>query len=83
MAGITEPIAAVGTLLGGIAAIAGLASGGVREPAPLPAPSAPAEMPVPDDAKAAKARQRTQLALRQRSGRASTILSDIGQEKLG
>lgn len=43
-------------------------------PAPTVAPVTP--MPEPDDAQVKKARRRSLVAQRQRSGRASTILSD-------
>ena len=57
----------------------------VEEPAaviaaPTPAPVTP--MPEPDDAAVKKARRRSMVAQRQRSGRASTILSD-DSETLG
>ena len=42
--------------------------------APTPAPVTP--MPEPDDATVKKAKRRSIVAQRQRSGRASTILSD-------
>ena len=46
----------------------------VTAAAPTPAPVTP--MPEPDDAAVKKARRRSAVAQRQRSGRASTILSD-------
>ena len=57
----------------------GSAFGIVDEPAaaiatPTAAPVTP--MPEPDDAQVKKARRRSLVAQRQRSGRASTILSD-------
>ena len=57
----------------------GSALGIVAEPpaqiaAPTPAPITP--MPEPDDATVKKAKRRSVQAQRQRSGRASTILSD-------
>ena len=57
----------------------GSAFGIVEEPpvvvaAPTPAPVTP--MPEPDDATVKKAKRRSVMAQRQRSGRASTILSD-------
>lgn len=50
-------------------------------PAPTPAPVTP--MPEPDDAAVKKARRRSLVAQRQRSGRQSTILSDDTSDTLG
>ena len=49
-----------------------------------PTPQEPAVAPLPDDQAAGMARRRQIAAIQQRSGRASTILSDISQgDRLG
>ena len=54
-----------------------------KVPAPLVSTQKPPVMPVPDDA-ALKASQRRQAALqRRKGGRASTILTALGDETLG
>ena len=86
---MTDPIipfiSAVGTLLGGAASIFSGSRGGGETPPPvqIPAPAPPAEMPAPHDAAVRKAGQKQQLDIRQRTGRASTLLRDLSQEKLG
>jgi hypothetical protein len=53
------------------------------EPAPAPPPAAePVEMPIADDKASTDAAKRRVAAMRARSGRASTILTDSGG-KLG
>ena len=80
-----EAVAAVGTLLGGAASIfTGLSGKGDTPPSvQIPPPSAPAEMPAPNDEAVRKAGQRRQLDIRQRSGRASNFLSELAREKVG
>ena len=79
-----EAVAAVGSLLG---SVGGLISGGMSKspaaPAPLPAPKPPETMPSPDDDAVRRARQRQAAAIQQRSGRASTLLTELTREKLG
>lgn len=53
--------------------------------APAPTVQPPAVMPTPDDAAVLAAKKRQAAAIMQRSGRASTMLSDYsdGSNKLG
>ena len=79
---IFSAASAIGSLLGG----AGSLFSSVKKPdkpAPLPVPKEPTVMPVADDEASKRARARQLSAVRQRSGRESTILSDFGSEKLG
>ena len=81
---IIPALSGIGTLLGGAASlIAGSRSRSEAPPVQLPAPEPPAAMPTPGDDAARKAAQRQQQAIRQRSGRASTMLSEFAKEKLG
>lgn len=62
--------------------VGGKAGGG--EPPKIPEPKEPAVMPAPDDEAARRAQQRRLSEIRARSGRASTILSNIADgDKLG
>ena len=81
---IFSAASAIGSLLGG----AGSLFSSVKKPeksaqVPLPVPKEPTVMPVADDEASKRARARQLSAVRQRSGRESTILSDFGSEKLG
>lgn len=76
---------AVGALVGGVVSsvLGGGGKGGGEAPA-IPAPKEPAVAPVPDDDAARRAERRRLAEIRARSGRASTILSNIADgDKLG
>ena len=63
-----------------------LAAKGTKTPeaSQLPQPIKPETMPTPDDEAAQMARKRKVAEISARSGRASTMLSDIGEgDKLG
>lgn len=55
--------------------------GNIFNPPSPPKPEKPAPMPVADSAEAESARRRRTAAMRQRSGRASTILSEGGSDR--
>lgn len=60
--------------------------GGEQKPAPAPPPPAEVEeapVPMADDEENRKAARRRVAAMKSRSGRASTILTDAGGGKLG
>lgn len=62
----------------------GLFGGAPKAPEPPPPPPPPAPMPDIDDEQVARARRRKLTAQQNRSGRQSTILSDVGEgAKLG
>ena len=74
---------AISAVLGGVGTmVASLFGGGNDTPAP-PSPTAPTVMPTPDDQAVQAAKKRSIAAQVARRGRASTILSDTGAEKLG
>lgn len=68
LAGIISAVGAAKTVLGG---------------KDKPQVKAPTPMPMADDAAVEAAKRRKQAEIQARSGRASTILSDTGGEKLG
>ena len=65
----------MGSLFGG---------GDVPAPAPLPIPEAPKATPMVDEAAIARKKKQKALAVQQRGGRSSTLLSELGgSETLG
>lgn len=78
-----QAVAAVSSLLGSASTLFG-ASKKVPAAPQLPEPIKPETMPTPDDEAAQMARKRKVAEISARSGRASTMLSDIGEgDKLG
>lgn len=71
-------LATIGAILGGVSA-AKTIFGGKDKPQVKP----PTPMPMADDAAVEAAKRRKQIEIQSRSGRASTILSDSGGDKLG
>lgn len=79
---VATAVSAVGTLLGGVAAVGSMTKK-TPAPTPLPKPAEPTVMPTPDDEMAQKARKRQLQSIQQRSGYASTILSDSRKDTIG
>jgi len=55
----------------------------ILETPEIPQPPPEPVMPIPDDEAAKRAKRRSLALQRQRGGRQSTILSDVGSETLG
>lgn len=71
-------LASAAMILGGISSAKSILSSKDK-----PEVKAPTPMPMADDAAVEAAKRRKQAEIQARSGRASTILSDTGGEKLG
>ncbi len=78
LAAVPGWLATGATVLGGLSAAKTL-FGGSKEPQT----KAATPMPMADDAAVEAAKRRKQIEIQSRSGRASTILSDTGGDKLG
>jgi hypothetical protein len=79
---ITGAVSGLGTKLVGDA-LGGLIGGRQQMQMQAPAVAAPTTMPLPDDKAAALAKKSSIAEQLARRGRASTILTDTGSDKLG
>ena len=79
---VLQPVVTLLTTVGGLITGGGMKEKTAPPPAP-PAPKPPEPRPSPDDDAVRRARQRQAAAVQQRSGRASTLLTELTREKLG